>query len=101
MQAFRDALRLFPAISIGQGIVEGTEQLGTIAEEAIDETNLGGITEELSTQLQTQQPPRLTTQLDLPEVSPVPASPSGIMSPSLLGGSPANIDIAQRRFNIA
>ena len=101
MQAFRDALRLFPAISLGQGIVEGTEQLGTIAEEAIDEASLGDITEELSTQLQTQQPPRLTTQLDLPEVSPVPASPSGIMSPSLLGGSPANIDIAQRRFNIA
>ena len=101
MQAFKDALRLFPAISIGQGIAEGGEELGTIAEEAIDEANLGGITEELSTQLQTQQPPRLTTQLDLPEISPVPASPSGIMSPSLLGGSPANIDIAQRRSNIA
>jgi hypothetical protein len=101
MQAFRDALRLFPAISLGQGIVEGTEQLGAIAEEAIDEANLGGITEELSTQLQTQQPPRLTTQLDLPEVSPVPARPSGIMSPSLLGDSPANIDIAQRLSNIA
>jgi len=101
MQAFRDALRLFPAISIGQGIVEGTEQLGTIAEEAIDEANLGGITEELSTQLQTQQPPKLTTQLDLPEISPVPARPSGIMSPSLLGDSDANLDIAQRLSNIA
>lgn len=101
MQAFRDALRLFPAISIGQSIAEGGEKLGAIAEEAIDETNLGGITEELSTQLQTQQPPKLTTQLDLPEVSPVPARPSGIMSPSLLGGSPANIDIAQRLSNIA
>ena len=101
MQAFRDALRLFPAITIGQSIVEGGEELGAIAEEAIDEANLGGITEELSTQLQTQQPPKLTTQLDLPEVSPVPARPSGIMSPSLLGGSPANIDIAQRLSNIA
>ena len=101
MQAFRDALRLFPAITIGQSIAEGGEELGAIAEEAIDEANLGGITEELSTQLQTQQPPKLTTQLDLPEVSPVPARPSGIMSPSLLGGSPANLDIAQRLSNIA
>jgi len=101
MQAFRDALRLFPAITIGQSIAEGGEELGAIAEEAMDEANLGGITEELSTQLQTQQPPKLTTQLDLPEISPVPARPSGIMSPSLLGGSPANIDIAQRLSNIA
>jgi len=101
MQAFRDALRLFPAISLGQGIVEGTEQLETIAEEAIDGANLGGITEELSTQLQTQQPPKLTTQLDLPEIFPVPARPSGIMSPSLLGDSDANLDIAQRISNIA
>jgi hypothetical protein len=101
MQAFRDALRLFPAISIGQSIAEGTEQLGAIAEEAIDEANLGGITEELSTQLQTQQPPKLTTQLDLPEISPVPARPSGIISPSLLGDSDANLDIAQRISNIA
>jgi len=101
MQAFRDALRLFPAISIGQSIAEGGEKLGAIAEEAIDETNLGGITEELSTQLQTQQPPKLTTQLDLPEISPVPARPSGIISPSLLGDSDANLDIAQRLSNIA
>jgi len=101
MQAFRDALRLFPAITIGQSIAEGGEELGAIAEEAMDEANLGGITEELSTQLQTQQPPKLTTQLDLPEISPVPARPSGIMSPSLLGDSDANLDIAQRLSNIA
>jgi len=101
MQAFRDALRLFPAISIGQSVVEGSEALGSIAEEAIDEANLGDITEELSTQIQTQQPPKLTTQLDLPEISPVPAQSSGIMSPSLLGDSDANLDIAQRISNIA
>jgi hypothetical protein len=101
MQAFRDALRLFPAISIGQSVVEGSEALGSIVEEAIDEANLGDITEELSTQIQTQQPPKLTTQLDLPEISPVPAQSSGIMSPSLLGDSDANLDIAQRISNIA
>lgn len=101
MQAFRDALRLFPAISIGQSVVEGSKALGSIAEEAIDEANLGGITEELSTQIQTQQPPKLTTQLDLPEISPIPAQSSGIMSPSLLGDSDANLDIAQRISNIA
>ena len=101
MQAFRDALRLFPAISIGQSVVEGSEALGSIAEEAIDEANLGDITEELSTQIQTQQPPKLTTQLDLPEISPIPAQSSGIMSPSLLGDSDANLDIAQRISNIA
>ena len=101
MQAFRDALRLFPAISIGQSVAEGSEALGSIAEEAIDEANLGDITEELSTQIQTQQPPKLTTQLDLPEIYPVPAQSSGIMSPSLLGDSDANLDIAQRTSNIA
>jgi hypothetical protein len=101
MQAFRDALRLFPAISIGQSVVEGSEALGSIASSAIDEANLGDITEELSTQIQTQQPPKLTTQLDLPEISPIPAQSSGIMSPSLLGDSDANLDIAQRISNIA
>lgn len=101
MQAFKDALRLFPVISTGEAIVEGGEQIGEIAEEAIDEANLGDITEQVGREIQTIQRPRLTTQLDLPEVSALPAQSPGIMSPSLLGGSPANLEIAQRLANIA
>ena len=45
--------------------------------------------------------PRLSADLrDLPEISPVAAPSQGPISQSLLGGSPANIDIAQRRSNI-
>jgi hypothetical protein len=41
--------------------------------------------------------PRLSADLgDLPEISPVAAPSQGPISQSLLGGSPANIDIAQR-----
>jgi len=100
-KAFKDALRLFGVLQVGEAITSGSEQVGEFTRETIDEANLGDITEQVSREIQTIQRPRLTTQLDLPEVSAIPTQRSGIMSPSLLGGSPANLDIAQRLANIA
>lgn len=100
MQAFKDALRLLPTTELGREIFDVGEQLGEAAGQIAEEANLGDITEQISREVQTIPRPRLTAQLDLPEVSAIPAQRSGIMSPSLLGTSPANIDIAQRLSNI-
>ena len=68
---------------------EGQEVKGIL------ETLKGGIQSEVK-KLQTP------TLQDLPEVAAVtPPQSQGIVSPSLLGGSPANIDIAQRLRGLA
>ena len=105
-QAFKDAVRLFAPVTVGGEIVEGVEAGADALESELadvaEEINLGDITQQLGTELRTSAPQRFTTQLDLPEVSPVPTRSSGIMSPSLIGTSPANLDIAAKRFsNIA
>jgi len=66
---------------------EGQSIRGLLQESASELMNLG----REATQ------PRLSADLgDLPEISPVAAPSQGPISQSLLGGSPANIDIAQR-----
>jgi len=108
-QAFKDAVRLTGPITLGEEVIEGTREAAGAAEAGLsqlaEDLNLGDITQQLNKELRTSAtqitPKTLTAQLDLPEVSAIPAQRSGIMSPSLLGGSPANLDIAQRLSNIA
>jgi len=108
-QAVKDAVRLTGPVTLGQEVVEGSREAAGAAEAGLsqlaEDLNLGDITQQLNKELRTSAtqitPKRLTAQLDLPEVSALPAQTSGIMSPSLLGTSPANIDIAQRLSNIA
>ena len=105
MQAFKDSLRLFPSTQLAREVIDVggqvQEEVENIASDAIEDINLGDITEEVSKEIQTIERPRLTSSLDLPKVEPIATQTSGILSPSLLGTSPANIDIAQRLSNIA
>lgn len=81
---------------ITRGIEEGTRRAG---EEQITKDfleTLKGAGKELGTAA-TQARQTLTTSLELPKVEAIGAEQAqGIMAPSLLGGSPANLDIAQR-----
>lgn len=53
-------------------------------------------------QSMTPQPPRITSaSIPIPEVQPVTPRTSGVMSQSLVGTNPANMDIAQRLANLS
>jgi len=92
---FRDVY--LQTLEAGEQATEGLRAL----EETEEGQSIRGLLQESASELMnlgrevTQ--PRLSADLgDLPEISPVAAPSQGPISQSLLGGSPANIDIAQR-----
>lgn len=92
---FRDIY--LQTIQAGEQATEGLRAL----EETEEGQSIRGLLQESASELmnlgrETTQP-RLSADLgDLPEISPVAAPSQAPVSQSLLGGSPANIDIAQR-----
>jgi hypothetical protein len=104
LDAVKDALRLFLPITIGNEILETTRDLSDLAikeyQKADEEFDISGLIDEVGSDLQTAQKqiPRLSASLDLPEVQQIPQRSVGITSPSVIGLSPANRDIAERRM---
>ena len=92
---FRDVY--LQTLEAGDQATEGLRAL----EETEEGQSIRGLLQESASELMNSgreaTQPRLSADLgDLPEISPVAASVQGPVSQSLLGGSPANIDIAQR-----
>tara|TARA_R100001440_G_scaffold32773_1_gene51478 strand:- start:48 stop:3104 length:3057 start_codon:yes stop_codon:yes gene_type:complete len=104
LDAVKDALRLFLPITIGNEILETTRDLSDLAikeyQKADEEFDISGLIDEVGSDLQTAQKqiPRLSASLDLPEVQQIPQRSVGITSPSVIGLSPVNRDIAERRM---
>tara|TARA_R110000796_G_scaffold47959_2_gene114934 strand:- start:4645 stop:7701 length:3057 start_codon:yes stop_codon:yes gene_type:complete len=102
MQAFKDAIRLVPPITLGEEVVETTDKTKEfIKNQAQDEIeknniNLGEEAEKLNKELRTLLN-KQSSNLQLPElnINPNPSKTSTTISKSLLGGSPANEDIAR------
>lgn len=92
---FRDVY--LQTLEAGEQAAEGLRAL----EETEEGQSIRGLLQESASELMNlgkeATQPRLSADLgDLPEISPVAAPSQGPVSQSLLGGSPANIDIAQR-----
>jgi hypothetical protein len=92
---FRDIY--LQTIQAGEQATEGLRAL----EETEEGQSIRGLLQESASELMNlgreATQPRLSADLgDLPEISPVAAPSQAPVSQSLLGGSPANIDIAQR-----
>jgi hypothetical protein len=105
LDATKDALRLFLPISLGNEILETTRDLSDLAikeyQKADEELNISETISEVGSDILTAQKqiPRLSASLDLPEVQQIPQRSVGITSPSVIGLSPANRDIAERRMS--
>ena len=105
MRAFKDAIRLTPPIALGEEIVETSSEASQLIQDETAEQlqdndiNLGEAAEQLNKEFQTLRPPRVTSSLSLPKIDSLqqPQISQGPVSRSLLGGSPANEDIAARR----
>ena len=96
---FRDVY--LQTLEAGEQATEGLKAL----EETEEGQSIRGLLQESASELMNlgreATQPRLSADLgDLPEISPVAAPVQGPVSQSLLGGSPANIDIAQRSQNL-
>ena len=92
---FRDVY--LQTLEAGEQATEGLRAL----EETEEGQSIRGLLQESASELMNlgreATQPRLSADLgDLPEISPVAAPGQAPVSQSLLGGSPANIDIAQR-----
>ena len=92
---FRDVY--LQTLETGEQATEGLRAL----EETEEGQSIRGLLQESASELMNlgreATQPRLSADLgDLPEISPVAAPSQAPVSQSLLGGSPANIDIAQR-----
>ena len=105
MRAFKDAIRLTPPIALGEEIAETSSEASQLIQDKTAEQlqdsdiNLGEAAEQLNKEFQTLRPPRVTSSLSLPKIDSLqqPQISQGPVSRSLLGGSPANEDIAARR----
>ena len=105
MRAFKDAIRLTPPIALGEEIAETSSEASQLIQDETAEQlqdndiNLGEAAEQLNKEFQTLRPPRVTSSLSLPKIDSLqqPQISQGPVSRSLLGGSPANEDIAARR----
>ena len=105
MRAFKDAIRLTPPIALGEEIVETSSEASQLIQDETAEQlqdsdiNLGEAAEQLNKEFRTLRPPRVTSSLSLPKIDSLqqPQISQGPVSRSLLGGSPANEDIAARR----
>jgi len=105
MRAFKDAIRLTPPIALGEEIVETSSEASQLIQDKTAEQlqdsdiNLGEAAEQLNKEFRTLRPPRVTSSLSLPKIDSLqqPQISQGPVSRSLLGGSPANEDIAARR----
>ncbi len=105
MRAFKDAIRLTPPIALGEEIAETSSEASQLIQDETAEQlqdsdiNLGEAAEQLNKEFRTLRPPRVTSSLSLPKIDSLqqPQISQGPVSRSLLGGSPANEDIAARR----
>ena len=105
MRAFKDAIRLTPPIALGEEIAETSSEASQLIQDKTAEQlqdsdiNLGEAAEQLNKEFRTLRPPRVTSSLSLPKIDSLqqPQISQGPVSRSLLGGSPANEDIAARR----
>ena len=105
MRAFKDAIRLTPPIALGEEIAETSSEASQLIQDKTAEQlqdsdiNLGEAAEQLNKEFQTLRPPRVTSSLSLPKIDSLqqPQISQRPVSRSLLGGSPANEDIAARR----
>jgi len=104
-KAFKDAIRLSPFVLTGQQVADTsqaiTSAVGDIAEDAFENVDIDyealdprDSIRQIRTDIGNVRP---DVGLDIPDVQPI-ASASGPVSRSLLGGSPANEDIAARQF---
>ena len=109
MKAFKDAIRLTPTIALGEEIVETSGEAAQFVEDQAlnqlekNEINLGETAEQLNKEFQTLRPPRVTSSLSLPKFDSLqqPQPSQTPISRSLLGGSPANEDIARSLDRLA
>ena len=105
MRAFKDAIRLTPPIALGEEIAETSSEASQLIQDKTAEQlqdsdiNLGEAAEQLNKEFRTLRPPRVTSSLSLPKIDSLqqPQISQRPVSRSLLGGSPANEDIAARR----
>lgn len=104
-KAFKDAIRLSPFVLTGQQVADTsqaiTSAVGDIAEEALENVDIDyealdprGSIRQIRTDLGNV---RSDVGMNIPDVQPI-ASATAPVSRSLLGGSPANEDIAARQF---
>ena len=104
-KAFKDAIRLSPFVATGQGITDAGDFVSEVASDVVGETfdDLDIDYEALDPRDSIRQirtdfgNVRPDVGLDIPDVQPI-ASATAPVSRSLLGGSPANEDIAARQF---
>jgi hypothetical protein len=109
MKAFKDAIRLTPPIALGEEIVETSNEATQLIQDQTAEQlkdsdiNLGEAAEQLNKEFQTLRPPRFTSNLSLPDLNTLqqPQPSQTPISRSLLGGSPANEDIARSLDRLA
>jgi hypothetical protein len=104
-KAFKDAIRLSPFVLTGQQVADTSQAItgavGDIAEEALENVDIDyealdprGSIRQIRTDLGNV---RSDVGMNIPDVQPI-ASATAPVSRSLLGGSPANEDIAARQF---
>ena len=104
-KAFKDAIRLSPFVLTGQQVADTsqaiTSAVGDIAEDAFENVDIDyealdprDSIRQIRTDFGNVRP---DVGLDIPDVQPI-ASATAPISRSLLGGSPANEDIAARQF---
>jgi len=104
-KAFKDAIRLSPFVLTGQQVADTsqaiTSAVGDIAEDAFENVDIDyealdprDSIRQIRTDFGNVRP---DVGLDIPDVQPI-ASATAPVSRSLLGGSPANEDIAARQF---
>ena len=104
-KAFKDAIRLSPFVLTGQQVADTSQAVtgavGDFAEDALENVDIDyealnprGTIRQIRTDLGNV---RSDVGMNVPDVQPI-ASATAPVSRSLLGGSPANEDIAARQF---
>jgi len=106
MQAFKDAVRLAGPITLGEGVVDTAGEASNFIEEKTQQTledsgiDLGDAAQKLNQDFKELKIPNQTSNISLPKINSVTPPPrTAGVSRSLLGGSIANEDIANRRQN--